>query len=319
MNGKKRQIVIVGAGMAGLTAAAYLARENLDVLLLDKNDRTGGLVSTFESNGFFFDTGPRAFVNSGIIQPMLKDLGIQWDFFENVISIGIEDQLFSIRSMEDLQEYQRILAELYPENRAEVEQITAIIAELSEHTRVLYEFDNPNFVDFKNDKKFIFRKLIPWTFKFLYALRKLNQYSMPMEDFLARLTANPSLIDILIQHFFRRTPAYFALGYFYVYLDYFYPKGGTGALSSLLKEKVLDWGGEIRLNTNIVEIVPAESKVVDSDGNEYPYDNLIWAADLKTMYRCLNPTGLDRKIAAKIEAESQRKQSSKGAESVFIL
>ena len=73
---EKQKVVIVGAGMAGLTAAAYMSRENYDVLLLDKNERCGGLVSTFSKNGFAFDTGPRAFVNSGMVQPILKDLGI---------------------------------------------------------------------------------------------------------------------------------------------------------------------------------------------------------------------------------------------------
>ena len=82
----EKRIVIVGAGMAGLTAAAYLARENYNVLLLEKNKRIGGLVSTFESDGFFFDAGPRAFVNSGIVQPMLKDLGISYDFLDNQTS-----------------------------------------------------------------------------------------------------------------------------------------------------------------------------------------------------------------------------------------
>ena len=80
--------------MAGLTAAAYLARENYNVLLLDKNDRCGGLVNTFEYNGFSFDSGPRAFVNSGMVKPMLKDLGIDWNYLENKISIGIEDEIF---------------------------------------------------------------------------------------------------------------------------------------------------------------------------------------------------------------------------------
>ena len=39
---ESKNIIIVGAGMAGLTAAAYLAREKYNVLLLDKNDRGGG-------------------------------------------------------------------------------------------------------------------------------------------------------------------------------------------------------------------------------------------------------------------------------------
>ena len=67
-------------------------------------------------------------------------------------------------------------------------------------------------------------------------------------------------------------------------------------MANVLKEKILEWGGEIQLNTHITEVNPSESKVTDSEGNRYSYDHLIWAADLKTLYRNLNPVGLDAKI-----------------------
>ena len=317
-NGNKT-IVIVGAGMAGLTAAAYLSREKFNVILFDKNDRTGGLIGTFDRSGFCFDSGPRAFINSGIVKPILKDLGIHWDFLENKISIGIEDQLFWVNSIDDLQNYKQLLTHLYPESEGDIEKIISIMYELSGYNKVLYEFDNPNFGDAMSNKKFVIKKLLPWTFKFLHALRKLNQFNMPMEGYLQGLTENTSLIDILIQHFFRNTPAYFALGYFYGYLDYFYPKGGTGALNHLLKAKIQSWGGNIKLNKLIIEVVPSQSTIIDSEGWSYPYDHLIWAADLKTLYQCLNPDGLEPKTAREIEAEAHRILSSKGAESVFIL
>jgi phytoene dehydrogenase-like protein len=109
------------------------------------------------------------------------------------------------------------------------------------------------------------------------------------------------------------------LGYFYVYLDYFYPLGGTSVLAKLLEEKILAWGGEIQLNSQIAEIKPAESKMIDLEGNDYHYDHLIWAADLKTLYRITNTAGLSAKLKTQIELESQKTLSAKGAESVFIM
>jgi len=314
-----KKVVIVGAGMAGLTAAAYLIRQNCDVLLIEKSNRSGGLVHTFVQDGFSFDTGPRAFVNSGMVKPILKDLGIDWETLNNKVSLAVEDQMFRIDSMDSIDEYKSMLLNLYPENSKDIEQIMSSIYQLSEYTKVLYAFDNPYFVDYKSDKKFLFKKLLPWTFKLLYVLRKFNQFDMPMEEFLNCLTDSQSLIDILTQFFFRKTPTYFALGYFYVWLDYFYPKGGTGTLPTVLHEKISKQGGKFKFNTQIEKIIPSESKVVDCEGNQYDYDYLIWAADLKTLYKKLNPAGLDNKTIEKIKAQSQRILSAKAAESSFAM
>lgn len=320
MTKEKTKVVIVGAGMAGLTAAAYLVREDYEVLLLEKNDKCGGLLQTFQSGDFCFDSGPRAFVNSGIMKPILKDLELDWEFLENKISVGVEDQLVRFNSMDSLQEYKQMLINLYPESVGDIEKIIPIIYRLSEYTKVLYEFDNPNFTaNLMADKKFVIKKLLPWTFKFLNALRQFTKFEMPMETFMDKLTKNQSLIDIIIQHFFRKTPTYFALGYFYVYLDYFYPKGGTASVVDLLKNKVLDGGGEIRLNKQIVTVNPAQKTVTASSGESYVYDQLIWAADLKSLYRYLDPAGLDAEVSLKVEAETERMLSAKGAESVSIL
>ena len=320
MTTEKSKVVIVGAGMAGLTAAAYLLRENYDVLILDKNDKCGGLLQTFQYDGFSFDSGPRAFVNSGIMKPILKDLEIDWEYLENKISLGVEDQIVRFDSMDSLQAYKQMLVRLYPESVDDIEKIIPIIYRLSEYTKVLYEFDNPNFTsNLMADKKFLIKKLLPWTFKFLNALRQFTKFNMPMEVFMDRLTKNKSLTDIILQHFFRKTPTYFALGYFYVYLDYFYPKNGTAAVVDLLKNRVLEKGGEIKLNKQIVAVNPAAKTVTDSTGESYTHDQLIWAADLKTLYRYVNPAGLDEKTIADIKSETERMLAAKGAESVFIL
>ena len=87
------KIVIVGAGMSGLTAAIYLSQQGYNVLLIDKNKECGGLLTSFEYEGFTFDGGARSIENSGIIRPMLNELGIDLEILESPVSIGIEDEI----------------------------------------------------------------------------------------------------------------------------------------------------------------------------------------------------------------------------------
>jgi phytoene dehydrogenase-like protein len=77
-------------------------------------------------------------------------------------------------------------------------------------------------------------------------------------------------------------------------------------------------GGEIRLNKQITQVIPSESYIIDSEGCSYHYDQLIWAADLKTLYRVLNPIGLEADLVESIDSTSDQSLSSKGAESVFM-
>ena len=50
-------VVIIGAGMAGLVAAKHLEDYNLNVLIIDKSDRAGGRIKTDEHQGFLMDYG----------------------------------------------------------------------------------------------------------------------------------------------------------------------------------------------------------------------------------------------------------------------
>jgi oxygen-dependent protoporphyrinogen oxidase len=52
------KILIVGAGLTGLTTAFHLANRGEKVLVLEKNDRIGGQIQTLHKDGFVFETGP---------------------------------------------------------------------------------------------------------------------------------------------------------------------------------------------------------------------------------------------------------------------
>lgn len=54
--GNKYQTIVLGAGIAGLTAGHVLAEHNKEVVLFEKNDTYGGLCRSFCLDGFTFDT-----------------------------------------------------------------------------------------------------------------------------------------------------------------------------------------------------------------------------------------------------------------------
>ena len=58
MQNTENRIIIIGAGLTGLTLAYYLKKAGKNILLIEKNDRPGGVIQTKTENGFTYETGP---------------------------------------------------------------------------------------------------------------------------------------------------------------------------------------------------------------------------------------------------------------------
>lgn len=314
---KTYDTVIVGGGIAGLTSAAYLSRSGQKVLLIEKNKEIGGLVNSFTRNGFHFEAGVRALEDAGIIFPMLKELNIQLEVVKSSVSVGIANEIIDIETISDLLKYRELLVKIFPENENEIDEVLKAIRKIMKHMTVLYGIENPVFKDLKHDRGFLFKKLLPWLPKFIFTVGKINRMNMPVEDYLKTIIKNPSLRDMISQHFFKNTPAFFALSYFSLYLDYFYPKGGVGKLAEALENKILECGGEINTGIKITEVFPEKCQVTDQNNNIYKYKNLIWAADLKTLYKIIDAEALPQKNKIKFEETKTNMLKNRGTDSVF--
>ncbi len=312
--------IIVGGGIAGLTSAAFLAKNGYKVMLCEKEDHVGGLVSSFEYDGFLFDAGVRGIVDSGIVKPMLKQLDIYVEFVKSIVTIGIEKEFIRVETIESLKDYREMLVKLYPDNEADIDLILLEIRKVMDYMDILYGIENPLFKDLKNDREYIFKTLFPWLFKFIAKSGKIKNFKAPVYEYLSKLTNNQSLIDIISQHFFQETPASFALSYFSLYLDYEYPVKGTYDLIVKIKDYINKAGGTIKTGVTISKIDYSKKAIFDQNNQDYEFDQLIWAADHNQLYKAIDMKTINEiKVKQAIEEQKNLLIGKRGGDSIYSL
>lgn len=312
-------VIIVGGGISGLTAAAYTSKKGLKTLLIEKEKQVGGLVNSFEYKGFILDGGIRSIENLGIVFPMLEQLGIKLEFVKSIVSLGIEKDVIEVKQKSDVEAYKDLLISKFPNNKQEIENIIKDIYRIMHYMDILYGIDNPLFKDLKNDKEYLFKTIIPWLFKYIFTVGKIKKINKPVNDYLKTFTNNDQLIDMIAQHFFLETPAFFALSYFSLYLDYNYPLGGTSILPNALKDYILKNNGQILTDTEIKKIDIIDKTLIDNNNKYYTYNKMVWSADVKTLYNNVETNNLSIKLKNKIESKKSYLKDKRGGDSVLTV
>ncbi len=313
---KSYDVLVVGGGIAGLTGAAYLSRSGCKVALCEKNATIGGLANSFCRDGFTLDSGIRAFENAGTVLPMLRQLGLPIEFVPDPVYVGVQDQVLLMNEPDSLTRYQALLTDCFPQEESAIQVIMQEINQAIRYMKVLYEVDNPLFSHDKTDAKYNVTVLLPWLFRYLGTMGKIDKLQMPIEQYLLRFTQNQALIDVITQHFFRGTPAFFALSYFGQYNGYLYPKGGTGKVPEEMMAFIKNYGGEIFLESQIAEFVTPH-QAMDQKGNAYSFKNLLWAADSKRLYDLYPKDQLSKKERKRFSLKYKSIKETAGGDSIF--
>jgi phytoene desaturase len=79
----ERRVAVVGAGLAGLSCAARLARAGYRVDVFEQRDQVGGKAGTLSLGGFRFDTGPSLATMPHVFAQLFEEVG---ERFEEALS-----------------------------------------------------------------------------------------------------------------------------------------------------------------------------------------------------------------------------------------
>ena len=275
------QVTIVGAGFAGLSAAAYLARDGYRVRILEKNEGLGGRARQFTAEGFTFDMGPSWYWMPEVFEQFFNDFGSSVaEHYELVrldpsyeVVFGVEDR---IEVPASTQELFVLFEELEPGSSANLRKFL-------EEAEYKYRVGINEFVQKPGHSILDFADLR--VFKSVFKLQMLTD----MATYVRRLFKHPQLIQLLEFPvlFLGATPAntpalYSLMNYADLKLGTWYPLGGMHKIIEGMAAVARAQGVEIVTGSAVREVTSEQGtvqSVTTEDGTVYPTDVLVCAAD----------------------------------------
>ncbi len=263
---KVEKVIIVGAGLAGLTAADILSSAGIKVEVYEEQSSPGGLASTFYCNGFFADAGPHRFHTSDArIMDYIKSV-LAGDYYIIHRFSGVRlfksyhDWPLSIKSLLHLPLgiMLKAGADLFFRPKATDQSFHSHV--ISKYGRTLYKYFFKDYTE-----KFI--KLDP-----LYVHSDWAKGGMDRAIIDKRIKMN-NLLDVARRMLFPKP----------VKTEFIYPRGGgIDMFSRRLGEKIVAQGGTIHLGTAVKAVRPsADGKPrVIAGGKEQDADLVLWTAPL---------------------------------------
>ena len=88
------RVVVVGAGVGGLSAAIRLRAKGHEVTVVEQSERPGGKLARYERDGFVFDTGPSLFTLPAVYRDLFLRTGAA---LEEVVDLQALDTAFAYR------------------------------------------------------------------------------------------------------------------------------------------------------------------------------------------------------------------------------
>lgn len=281
--------VVVGAGIAGLVAAAFLAEAGRSTLLLEANHQVGGLMAGIRRKGFVFDAGDQSFEDAGMLFPILEQLGIDPSESLHRASHRFVGPGFDYRPT-SLDAAQAGTHSAVPQEadgvRALFDRLRRLEAAQQEMREGIYPPALPH-----DQWPAALRRFLRWQLAHGRVFGRAGEirYGQVVDE----LIADPGTRRILGRAGYRDQSLLMAAGLWYSWChDYWYPRGGMQAFVERLADVARERGADIRLRSPVARVLAKGRRVAGvalADGREIRADRVVWAADARTLYRSALP------------------------------
>ncbi len=259
--------IIIGAGVGGLTAGAYLAQAGLKALIIERHEKVGGYCGSFNNNGYRFDEAVH-YINhmrrGGILNRISHELGV--DKFLDILTIDPSDRLIMpgicVNIYHDWKKTVQELSEIFPKERESINFFFHMLA-------------NFNFASlYVKYKKLTFQELLDALFKDIRLKTALGLFATTMGLSADKLSALGAL-------------AYYKGS---ILDGGYHPVGGAQSFSDALRRRFEQFGGKVILKKIVSRILVISRKVngVELDDGTRFYSKIVVSnADATHTYKDL--------------------------------
>lgn len=266
----KYDVIVVGAGLAGITCAYKLIKENKKVLLIEKESFLGGRTSSWSDEGLFIESGFHRHIGFYKELPkLLKEVNV------NINDIVVWESEAEIK----LDEKNKIVLGVSPFHNP-ITFIKDIIG-------------NKEFLSIKD--KISMMKLFLIGFKdYKFNPKELDQYSIL--EYSKKLNITENVINYIVTSlstgiFFLPKSEYSAKLFFGIfYPAIFHPislriGAYKGGMSEVIIKPIINeficLGGEVQINTKVVKLLEEDGKIIGVKTNKNIYsDYVVLATDI---------------------------------------
>jgi phytoene desaturase len=284
-------VLIIGAGIGGLAAAARLARQGYQVTVLEKNTTPGGRVAALDLDGFRFDTGPTLFLMPAIFAETYAALGQRMEDYLDLVRL---DPTYRVHFHDGT--HLDLTSDLI-QMREQLEAIepgafAAFLGYLSEGY-AHYQLGLAHFVgrNFHSLLEYFSPKNLPLIWRLKALLRHASHTARYFRD--PRLQAAFSFQNMYLGLSPYHAPATYSLLQYTELADgVWFPRGGMYEVISSLTAIAEQLGVRVRYNAPVARIDVDGRRVAGvtlADGERLTADIVVANADLPYVYAQLLP------------------------------